>query len=152
GDAGAVHRGLEAVRLCHRPRGHIAAVAPAHDAERVGVRDTALDQRVDAGHDVLEVESTPVLDHGALPFVTVAGRAPRVGHQHRVAIGGIPLRVVAVAVRLEVLYVCPRRSAVDLHDERNAHALAIVRRIDEHASTRLPSTLCHSTTSVRPTA
>src|SRR5690606_41590604 len=41
--------------------------------------------------------------------------------------------VVDAPVPLEAPYVPPRRSAVDLHYERNAHALPIVRRIDEHA-------------------
>ena len=80
--------GLEAVGLRHDPRGHEPAVAPAHDAEPVGVRDSHGDDGVDPRHEVAIVAAAPVLLVGAPKRRPVAGRAPRVRAQHRVALGG----------------------------------------------------------------
>src|SRR5205823_4832514 len=53
---------FEPARLSYGPSGHESAVAPAADAEAVGVGDSSLDEMVDAGQDVPQVLAPQVAD------------------------------------------------------------------------------------------
>ncbi len=78
-------RGLEALRLRDDPRGHEAAVAPAHDAESIRVGDAHPDHVIDAGHEVAVVAAAPVAVVGVAERLAVAAAAARVDAQHGVA-------------------------------------------------------------------
>ena len=99
GDAGPDGSRLESLRLRDDPRGHEAAVAPAHDAEPLRVGDALRDQVIDAAHDVLVVAAAPVLDVGLAELLAVGSAAARVGAEDGVALPGEDVDGVAARLR-----------------------------------------------------
>src|SRR6185436_3241852 len=63
-DPGSGDRGAEAAGLGHRPHRHVAAIAPAGDADALGIDRQGLQDLVDAGQDVPQVAVPEVLDVG----------------------------------------------------------------------------------------
>src|SRR5580658_7407893 len=88
GEAGAGHGGFEAVGLRDGPHGHVAAVAPAADAEAFGIDGRDFDGFVDAGHDVLEVAIAKISDVGAGEGFALAEAAAGIGLEDKIAGAG----------------------------------------------------------------
>ena len=88
GDAGAGHGGLEAVGLRDGPHGHVAAVAPAGDAEAVGIDGRGVDGGVDARQDVAQIAVAEILDVGAGEGLALAEAAARIWLQDEIAGAG----------------------------------------------------------------
>jgi hypothetical protein len=117
GDAGVDQRGAKPVGLPDGPGGHEAAVAPAGDAQPIGVGDALGDEQVDAGQDVGPfLPADPARDAGG-EGVTVALAAARVGQEHGVASGGQPL-CAGEPEQLEAIGVAVVGAAVHERDER----------------------------------
>src|SRR5205807_8552547 len=79
GDAGAGDGGAEAIGLRHRPHRHVAAVAPAADAEPLAVDRRHADRLVHAGQNVAQIAVAEILDVGPRELFALAVAAARVG-------------------------------------------------------------------------
>src|SRR5579863_548812 len=86
GHARAGNSRLEARRLRDRPLRHVPSVRPAADAEPVGVRDAARDQRIDPGHHVLIIGAAPIRAIHFHELFSIADRAANVRIENRVAV------------------------------------------------------------------
>ena len=120
------HRRREPVRLRDGPHRHVAAVAPAEDAEAVRVDRRDAQHLVDPREHVAQVAAAEVLDVGAREGLAEPVAAARVGKEHEVALrrqGAVPPR--GPADRL-----VGGRTAVDGHDHRVASG-----RIEVHRDT-----------------
>src|SRR5690606_34231943 len=115
---------LEAGGLTHDPGGHVAAPAPAADAQPLRIGDATLDQVVDPGHDVPVLAATDITEERVRVLRTAAGAAARVGHEDGVASPGQGMRPL-VPRGGELVGPKPGRPAVDLHHQRVPPALLI---------------------------
>ena len=88
GDPGPHRGGLETPGLGDDPRGHVPAVAPAHDPEALGVGDASCHQRVHAAHDVAVIGPAPVAVVRVAEGPAVAAAAAHVAAQDGVAASG----------------------------------------------------------------
>ncbi len=84
-DRGARHRGLEAVRLCHGPCRHVAAVRPSADAQAIRIGDALRHEPVGAGHDVGEIAAAPVAAVHLDEVLAIPGGSANVGIEDGVA-------------------------------------------------------------------
>src|SRR5882724_2418350 len=88
-------RRLEHVRVAYNPVGHVPAVASTGHAQPVAIDPRILLQdRLTAVRHILVVFATPPAYDAAPKLLAVAGRASRVGEEHRPASRGIHLKFV----------------------------------------------------------
>ena len=135
--ARARDRRLEAVRLRDDVVGEDAAVAPAADAEPIGIGDAHRDRRVDRRHHVVVVLVAPVGEDRAAEVAAVARRAARVGGDDGEALRGqhLPFEVEAGGVLAD-------RAAVNAQDRRQCRgALGASGGRVRNASIIVPSAL-----------
>src|SRR5438552_7165132 len=78
GDARTGHSGFEAIGLRNGPHGHIAAIAPAGNAEVVGIDRRDFDRFVDAGKNVAKIAVTEIPGIGAGEGFSVTKAATRI--------------------------------------------------------------------------
>src|SRR6476661_5970909 len=69
-----------------------SAIGPAADTELVWISNTLFQRVIHHRHVVLVVLVAPIGKDGLAEFLTVTGRAPGIGQEHGVAIGGEELR------------------------------------------------------------
>src|SRR5271157_997517 len=94
--------------------GHETAVAPAGDADAVGVDGIFGENRVDPGQDVAEIAVTEILAVGLGKGLALAEAAARVGHEDEVAGGGIAGSAEAATASIPAGGDIGGRTAVDL--------------------------------------
>nr|WP_279581435.1 hypothetical protein [Fodinicola feengrottensis] len=117
GDTGADQRRAKPIGLPDGPGGHEPAVAPAGDAQPIGVSDALRDEQVDAGQDVGPLLLTDPASDAGRELVTVALAAARIGQEHRVSSSGQPLRA-GVPEQLQAIGVPAVGASVHDRDER----------------------------------
>src|SRR6185437_9378423 len=88
GDSGSGDGGLEAVGLGDGEHGHESAVAPAGDADAVGIDGVIFGDGIDSREDVAEVAVAKVFAVGLGELFAFAVAAARIGHQDEVSHGG----------------------------------------------------------------
>ena len=93
--------------------GEDAAVAPAADAEPIGIGDAAGDGVVHAGEQIDDFLVAPVGVDGLLEGRAAPGAAAIVHLEHGIAVGGEEL-----ALELEAVLVLAVGAAVDVEDQR----------------------------------
>ena len=113
GAAGAGGRGLEARVGGNRVVGEDAAVAPAADAQSIGIGDAGRDRPVHSGQQIDDLEVAPVGVDGLLVLRAAPGSATVVHLQHGVAVGRQDL-----ADLVEAVVVLSVGSAVNPEDQR----------------------------------
>src|SRR5262249_27699364 len=94
-DAGAGDRGFESVRLRDGPHRHVSAVAPADDAEALGIDGRLVQDFVHAREDVREVAVAEVLDVALRELPPEAVATARIWKEEEVALrreDGVPSR------------------------------------------------------------
>src|SRR5215467_2276819 len=116
-------RGLEPVGVSHRPGGHVPAIGTTEDAQAGRVDPVEmLAGRIDAGHDVLEVDTAPSGSRVAFtfrppdrpaPLLAVPGAAAGVAVQDAKAGGSLELELIH-----EPVAVLGERSAVNVQQRR----------------------------------
>src|SRR5882672_261527 len=131
GDARAGHGGLEAVGLRDAPHGHEAAVAPAGEAEAIGIDGSGAEGFLHAGEDVAKIAVAEIADVGARKGFALAKTAARVGFKEKIAGARKGDRKISRIrpARLDR----GARAAVDLHDHGIFFRGIEVARIDEPA-------------------
>ena len=98
--------------------GHETAVAPAGDADAVGIDGIFGEDGIDAGEDVAQVAVAEVLAVGLGEGLALAVAAARVGHEDEVAEGGKGRGAEAASAAIPARGDRGGRTAVDLDDER----------------------------------
>jgi len=88
GDAGSGHSGAEAIGLRDGPHGHVAAIAPAGDAQAVRIDGSGFEGFVDAGHDVAKIAVAEIANVGEREGFAHAETAAGIGLEDEVAGSG----------------------------------------------------------------
>src|SRR6266480_7492691 len=136
-DARAHGRGVKPGGLGYREGRQIPAVTPPHHAQPIAVRDSALHQRVDAGHRVPEVAAAPVA-HVRVPELAAVTAAPAdVGTKHREAGGREGRDRVRAHTAGERLREARGRAAVQDREQRHGCARPVPCRVS-HETLDLP--------------
>ncbi len=137
-DPRAHHARPEALGLPDRPGGHEAALAPAPDAEAVGVGDPLRDQPVEPGDDVPPILQPDRARDGGGEADAVAHPAARVRQEDRVARRRQPLPR-GRPTELEAVGEAAVGAAVDDRDQREGAVLAaLAGRQDQQPVERQP--------------
>jgi hypothetical protein len=98
GAAGAADGGLEAAIARDRVVGQYAPVAPTADCKPIRVRNSARDQMIDAGQQVLHLDVAPIGKYCFSKGCAAAAAAAIVDAQHDETLGRKHLRFELVAV------------------------------------------------------
>src|SRR2546427_460212 len=135
--AGATRNSLEAVGVRQGPIRPVAARAPAHHAELGRVGHAARDQRITAGHDVVEALAEIIAGNLHAKFLAIIIGAAVIGLENSIAAAGEDVHVRAVAAG-EAIHVSAGRTAVKLNNQGIAFPFLIVRGISQDAFDHLP--------------
>ena len=135
--AGATRNSLEAVGVRQGPIRPVAARAPAHHAELGRVGHAARDQRINAGHDVVEALAEIIAGNLHAKFLAIIIGAAVIGLEDSIAAAGKDVHVGAVAAG-EAIHVSASRTAVKLDNQGIAFPFLIVRGISQDAFDHLP--------------
>src|SRR6185437_1243493 len=122
-------RRFEAMGLRDSPHGHVAAVAPAGDAETIGINGERGEGGVNAGHYVAKVAAAEILHVGARERFAAAITAARIRQQQEISGRGQGCCVGSAAG--PAWHACRRGTAVNFDDQRVFRGWIVIQRIDE---------------------
>ena len=127
-DGGAGDSGFENRIVTNHPRGHVAAVRPSADGDAIGVDESALLHRVDAGDHIASGPGAGVVRDGNRVAIAEVVAAAVIRLENDPVMRGERLRQKCKARR------CRRaRSAVDVQHEWIFSRGVEARRINEHS-------------------
>ena len=118
GDARSGDRGAEAMGLGDGEHGHEAAVAPAGDADAVGIDGVFGQDGIDAGEDVAEVAVAEVFAVGLGEGLALAKAAAGIGHEDEVIERGEGGSAETAGAAVPAGENCGGGTAVDFDEER----------------------------------
>jgi len=128
------HRCLEALIVADDPGRQIPAIRAAGDRQPVRIGQPMLHQDIDPGEHIHHRPVAPIADVGLHEGIIVAARAARIAEEHHIPAGGMVLPLQPHRRRAGAPH--PLRAAVNVHRQRIAPALLVVRRPDEPAVNR----------------